>query len=224
MLLGDQGIEDVVDLLGNLAQVACQQCALHGVVVGALGDGHGVDLLIELGGGHAEVGLADDQHALRHVGQLSQLFAPTLAHAGAADDTEGDVASDLTAHLGQSADGQGCAEMLVQGAEHSGCVGAAAGEAGLAGDALGNADLNAAQIAACNLLEELRGLPGQVPLVAGDTLLVALEHPGLAGAHINFHIIPQGDGLHDGLDVVEAVVPLAQHIQGQVDLGKCRFK
>ena len=187
-------------------------------------DGHGVDLLVQRRGGHAEIGLADDQHALGHVGELPQPLAPALAHAGAADDAEGDVAADLSAHLGQSADGERCAEMLIQSPEHSGGVGAAAGEASFTGDPLGDADLDAAQILAGDLLEELGGLPGQVPLVTGDALLVALEDPGLSGAHIDLHIVPQGDGLHDGLDVVEAVLPQTQNIQSQIDLGKCRFK
>ena len=62
-----------------------------------------------------------------------------------------------------------------------------------------------------------------ISLVAGNALIGAAEHPGLACAHIDLNVVTDGDGLHNAFDIVIAVGPLAQNIQCKIDLGKCAF-
>ena len=56
-----------------------------------------------------------------------------------------------------------------------------------------------------------------------DDLTVAMHRPRGIGVNIDDHIVPEGDGLHDGADVMIAVRALAQNVQRQVDLCKCAF-
>ena len=113
--------------------------------------------------------------------------------------------------------------MLIQRTQHSSRIGAAAAQACLHGDALENADLQAIGILADGIEEELGCLPGKVGLVGGNTLDAAQQAPGLAGAYIDLDIVPQRDGLHYALDIVITVRTLIQHVQGQVQFGKCAF-
>ena len=47
--------------------------------------------------------------------------------------------------------------------------------------------------------------------------------PGLTGTHIDLDVIPDGQTLHDTLQIMIAVLTLAQNIQGQIHLGKSAF-
>ena len=86
----------------------------------------------------------------------------------------------------------------------------------------------------------LRRLPGKVFLVLrialGDErrgrvfpvglvkhLAVAVDLPGRARSDVDGHVVVQRDCLHDGFDVVIAVLTLSQNVKRQVDLGKCTF-
>ena len=104
--------------------------------------------------------------------------------------------------------------MTVQRTQHSSCICAAAAKTGLHRNALDDADLQAIGIFADGVKIQLRSLPGQIGLIGGNIILITKDVPGLAGADVNLDIIPQGDGLHDALDIVVTVFPLTQHVQG----------
>ena len=87
--------------------------------------------------------------------------------------------------------------MVIQFAQNSCCIGAAAAHTGLTGDPLGDTDFQAVGILLDGIQIQLRGLPCQIGFVGGNAGLVALQHPGLTGTHINFDIITDGDSLHD---------------------------
>ena len=110
--------------------------------------------------------------------------------------------------------------MPVQRPQNRPSVGAAAAQARLGGDALGNPDGKSLGIPLGRLAKHLGGLPGQVGPVLGHILPVAGEGPGLPGPHLHLHIVPNGDGLHHRLQVMIAVRPLAQNVQRQIDFCK----
>ena len=111
--------------------------------------------------------------------------------------------------------------MIVQRPQHSSRIGTAAAHACLTGDALCDADLQTVGVPADGVQIELCGFPGQIGLIGGNAGLIAFQHPGFAGTHINFNIVPDGHGLHDAFQIMIAILPLAQHIQRQIQFGKC---
>ena len=113
--------------------------------------------------------------------------------------------------------------MPVQSPQDCSGIGAAAAQARLGGNALGDSDGHALRVPFGRPAEHLRRLPGQVAAVLRYVLFVAGEGPGLCRAHLHLHIIPDGDGLHHRLNVMVTIGPLAQHIQCQIDFGKRAF-
>ena len=113
--------------------------------------------------------------------------------------------------------------MPVQGPQHRRRIGAAATQARLAGDPLGDSDFQAAGILAQSVTVNLRRLPGQVAFVGGDVLLVAFQAPRLTGAHIHLNIVTDGDGLHDTFQIMVAVLPFAKNVQCQIHFCKSAF-
>ena len=111
--------------------------------------------------------------------------------------------------------------MAVQGAEHRSRVGAAAAQARLDGDALGNSDGHASGILAQCLIEYTHGLPCQILRIRGNLRPVALQLPVLSGLQVDFHLVAEGDLLHDGLQLMIAVRALAQNVQRQIQFGIC---
>ena len=111
--------------------------------------------------------------------------------------------------------------MAVQGAEHRSRVGAAAAQARLDGNALGDADGHASGILAQGLVKHPHGLPGQILRIRGDLRPVALQLPVLAGLQVDLHVVAEGNLLHDGLQLMIAVRALAQDVQGQIQFGVC---
>ena len=103
--------------------------------------------------------------------------------------------------------------MTVQRTQNRGSIRASAAHAGLAGNTLGNTDLQTVRIFTDGFQINLGRFPCQVFFVAGDSLFVAGQLPGFSRSHINFNIVPYGNGLHHGFQVVVTVFPLAQHIQ-----------
>ena len=116
-------------------------------------------------------------------------------------------------------------------------VGAAAAKTGLERNALVDKDFQPLRGLAGAGIKRFRGLPHQiVPVLrqsAGDKfrfgrfrrvrrqdLAVAVNLPALA-ADRDMHIVVQGDGLHNGSQIVIPVFALVQNIQRQIDLGKC---
>ena len=114
--------------------------------------------------------------------------------------------------------------MGIQGPQDRSGISTAATQTRLTGNSLGDTDFQALRVLIHSVAIELCGLPCQIPLIGGDTLGIAFQAPGLAGTHIDFNIIPQGNSLHNTAQVMIAILPLAKHIQRQIDLGIGRFK
>ena len=113
--------------------------------------------------------------------------------------------------------------MPVQRPQHSRSIGTAATQACLGGDPLGDADLDTIRILSGGVKEQLRSLPCQIAFIGGDVFLIAQQLPGLACSDVDLNIVPQGDGLHDALNIMVAVGALAQNIQCQIQFGECAF-
>ena len=58
--------------------------------------------------------------------------------------------------------------------------------------------------------------------VGRKQLAVAVDLPALA-AEVDQHVVMQGNGLHDGLDVVVAVGAPVQHVERQIELCESPF-
>ena len=114
--------------------------------------------------------------------------------------------------------------MPVQSTKDRRGIGTSTAKPRFAGDPLGDPDLKAVRILAHGIQIQLRRLPGQVPLITGDPFLIAPEDPRLSGTDIQLDIVPEGDGLHDALHIMIAILTLPQDIQSQIDLGISRFK
>ena len=113
--------------------------------------------------------------------------------------------------------------MPIQRPQHRRRVRTSAAHTSTGGNALGNANGEAIWVFFQSVTIDLGCFPCQIPLIGGNPLLGTFQSPWLSGSHINLYIIPDGDGLHNAFDVVVAVLPLAQHIQGQVQFCKCAF-
>ena len=113
--------------------------------------------------------------------------------------------------------------MPVQRPQHCRSIGAAARQTRAHGNALGDGDGNSAQIHMQRILEHLGGLPGQVVRVPGNPIQIPRHLPGLSGLQLQLHLVENGNGLHHRTNIMVAVVPFAQDVQGQIDFGICRF-
>ena len=113
--------------------------------------------------------------------------------------------------------------MLVQCPQHSSGIGTAAAHTGFHGNPLQNTDFQTVGVFFDGIEKYFGSLPGQIPFIAGNALHAALQAPGLAGSDIDFYIVTDGYGLHDALQVMVAVLPLAQNIQRQIQLGESAF-
>ena len=87
-------------------------------------------------------------------------------------------------------------------------------------NALVDADLQTIGVFFQGVTEHLRGLPGKIIFIRRNILRRAQQLPGLSGAHIDLDVIPDGNGLHYALQIMVAVLPLAQHIQRQIQFGR----
>ena len=198
-----------------------------------------VELAVELRRGDGEIRLADDEEELGRGRQLRQQLAAALHDGGAAHHAERHVGADLRAELAQRGNGQRGVIRAVERPQDGRRVGAAAAETGLHRDALADEDLQPLPGQAGAGVERLGRLPCEIVAVlrqaAGHELgrgilvrvgrkqlAVAVDLPALA-AEVDQHVVMQGNGLHDGLDVVVAVGAPVQHVERQIELCESPF-
>ena len=199
-----------------------------------------IELRVQLRRGDGEVRLADDDEKLRHAGDLRQQLAAAFDLRRAAEDAERHVAADRLARLAEGRDGKRLAIIAIESAQDCRRVSAAAAESCFRRDALVDENFKAAGPLAGAGKKRLGSTPRKVVRILWesvcfkpdfrllrlrvfDDLTVAMHRPRGIGVNIDDHIVPEGDGLHDGADVMIAVRALAQNVQRQVDLCKCAF-
>ena len=130
--------------------------------------------------------------------------------------------------------------VLIEHAQNRRCVRASAAETRLHRNALADEDLQTFFGQLRRLIIGLCRLPDEVFLVLRiafchkrrgrvlavgliEHLTVAVHLPRRVCPDVDRYIVVQRNRLHDGLDVVIAVLTLVKHVQRQVDLGKRAF-
>ena len=223
MLCSHHRIKHIAQLICDGADIPCQQGAFHFLMVGVPGDRSLVQFTVQLRGGRRKVRLAYNEYTVRQIRQLAKPLTSALHHRRAAQGAEWNIASHLSAQFRQSQNGQGRTAVLIQRPQYRCGVRASAAQTCLRGNPLGDTDLDPVRVIVHGLAIDLCGLPRQIGFILRDTFRVADQLPGLAGAHIDFHVIPQGNGLHNAADIVIAILPLTENIQRQIYFGKCAF-
>ena len=210
-------------------QIALLEVQLHDLLIRTLFDERLVERLIQLRRGDGEIRLADHDEELRRGREPRQQLALPFDQRRAAHDAERHVGADLRAKLAERGNGQRAVIRTVQRPQDGRRVGAAAAEASLERNALVDEDLQPLRLLADAGIERLGGLPRKIfPVLrqtAGDKLrfgifvrvrrkdlAVAVDLPALA-ADRNMHIVVQGNGLHDGAEIMIAVLALIQNVQ-----------
>ena len=219
------GLQHVAEVSSRASGVACFQTPEQGVGVrSALGQ-----ILIgqaeEHGRGDAEGGLADHIVLHRADGQGLHGFAPSAHPCGAARQAEGHVAAAFGGQRRKGPGVQGPAMEIIERPQDRCAVRAASRQTGLIGDALDDADRQAAVGQPGAPEEGLRRLPGEVPPVRGQVQDVSVgadahQRPGLAGAEGEIHLVAERHGLHQHIQLVIPVRAKAQDVQRQVQLRR----
>ena len=236
MLLHDDGLKHVAHAAADAEQIALLEVQLHGLLIGPLFDERLIKRLIQLRRGDGEVRLADYKEHLRCRRKPRQKLAASFNQRCAAHDAERHVGADLRAELAECGNGQGRVIRTVQRPQDGRRIGAAAAKTGLDRDALVDENLQSLRRLSRAGIKRLGGLPRQILFVLRQIacdelrlgslirvrrkdLAVAVDLPALA-ADRDMHIVVQGDGLHDGAQIMIPVLAPVQHVQRQVDLGK----
>ena len=229
MLLHDDRLKHVAQAAADAEQIALLEVQLHDLLIRTLFDERLVERLIQLRRGDGEIRLADHDEELRRGREPRQQLALPFDQRRAAHDAERHVGADLRAKLAERGNGQRAVIRAVQRPQNGRRVGAAAAETSLERNALVDEDLQPLRLLADTGIERLGGLPHKIfPVLrqtAGDKLrfgifvrvrrkdlAVAVDLPALA-ADRDVHIVVQGNGLHNGAEIMIAVLALIQNVQ-----------
>ena len=151
-------------------------------------------------------------------GERGEAFPPPLGQGGAAQYAEGHVGAHPLPDLGQLRPGQPRPGQLVHGVEDGGGVGAPPGQPGAHRDMLADGHIHLAPQAGGGA-EGGGSYLGQVFSPGGQKVEVGHRRPRPAPGGGDGELIRQGDGLHHHLQIVVAVLPFAEYVQGEVDFG-----
>ena len=147
----------------------------------------------------------------------------SLGQTGEIADTERHVAAHLQTDFLQFLISKPVVFVAIQCPQNRRSVSAAAAETSLPGDALLDLDGQSVGIGTSSVIVGFGGFVSEILFPTGDSLFAATDLPRLSGTNVDRDLICQGDGLHDGGNIMVAVCPQIAHIQCQVDFGICFF-
>ena len=212
---GEHVLKDVVHPPGHPFQVPGLQGGEHPGGVRVAAELFHPHLGEQLRGGDGEGGLAHHEKAGRQRRQIRQDLPPAPSQDRAPPEAEGHVAAHPGGRGLQRLPGHVRGVGPAEGPEHRRAVRAAAGHAGADGDALVDGD-GEAGAGPVRFGEEGPGRPGgQVALVPGQKGQVRLHFDGAVGPGNQRQIVPQVHSLHDHAQLMVAVGPLPQDVQGE---------
>ena len=208
-------LKDVVQPPCHPLKVSRLQGLHQTLGVGAAGDLFHIHPAKQLGGGDGEGGLAHHDIAGGQGGDGSDPLASALHQGGAPYHAVGHVGTHGGSNVRQLQGGQIGVIHLIHGPQHGGGIRAAPRHARTHGDVLVNVDVQHLPLPG-GRAEGGGGLLGQVAAVGGEKGQVGGHAPLTRGEGEG---VGEVDGHHHHLQVVEAIFPAAENVQGQIQLG-----